>query len=94
MREANPNRVTVPSPEAATLDADEILDLTGVPCPRNSARALLRIEMMDSGQVIRLTIDDGEPIENVPGSLEVVGHQIVERIQLDDSRWVLSVRVG
>lgn len=94
MREANQNRVTVPSPEAATLDADEILDLTGVPCPRNSARALLRIEMMDSGQVIRLTIDDGEPIENVPGSLEVEGHQIVERIQLDDSRWVLSVRVG
>lgn len=76
------------------LDADEILDLTGVPCPRNSARALLRIEMMDGGQVIRLTIDDGEPIENVPGSLEVEGHTVVERVQLPDSRWVLSVRVA
>jgi TusA-related sulfurtransferase len=76
------------------LDADEILDLTGVPCPRNSARALLRIEMMDSGQVIRLTIDDGEPIENVPESLEVEGHSIAEREQLPDSRWVLSVRVA
>jgi TusA-related sulfurtransferase len=76
------------------LDADEILDLTGVPCPRNSARALLRIEMMDSGQVIRLTIDDGEPIANVPESLEVEGHRVEEREQLPDTRWVLSVRVG
>jgi TusA-related sulfurtransferase len=76
------------------LDADEVLDLTGVPCPRNSARALLRLEMMDSGQVLRLTIDDGEPIENVPSSLEVEGHAVAEREQLADSRWVLSVRVA
>jgi TusA-related sulfurtransferase len=76
------------------IDADEILDLTGVPCPRNSARALLRLEMMDSGQVLRLTIDDGEPIENVPASLEIEGHVIAEQEQLRDTRWVLSVRVG
>ncbi len=76
------------------LDADEILDLTGVPCPRNSARALLRLEMMDSGQILRVTIDDGEPIENVPSSLEIEGHAIAEREQLPDTRWVLSVRVG
>lgn len=76
------------------LDADETLDLTGIPCPRNSARALLRIEVMDSGQVLRVTIDDGEPIANVPASLEVEGHTVVEREQLADTRWVLSVRVG
>lgn len=76
------------------LDADEILDLTGVPCPRNTARALLRIETMDSEQVLRITIDDGEPIENVPASLEVEGHTIAERAQLADTRWVLSVRVA
>ncbi|MBM4390943.1 MAG: sulfurtransferase TusA family protein [Deltaproteobacteria bacterium] len=76
------------------LDADEILDLTGVPCPRNSARALLRLEMMDGGQILRVTVDDGEPIENVPGSLEAEGHTIAEREQLADSRWVLSVRVA
>ena len=76
------------------IDADETLDLTGVPCPRNSARALLRLEIMDSGQILRLTIDDGEPIENVPNSLEVEGHIIAEQQQLRDTRWVLSVRVG
>ena len=76
------------------IDANEILDLTGVPCPRNSARALLRLEMMDSGEILRVTIDDGEPIENVPPSLEVEGHTVVEREQLPDTRWVLSVRVA
>lgn len=76
------------------LDADEILDLTGVPCPRNSARALLKLETMDSGQLLRLTIDDGEPIENVPPSLEIEGHGVVGREQLPDGRWVLDVRVA
>lgn len=76
------------------LDADEILDLTGVPCPRNTARTLLRLETMDSGQLLRVTIDDGEPIENVPSSLEIEGHAVVEREQLPDTRWVLTVRVA
>lgn len=76
------------------LDADETLDLTGVPCPRNSARALLRLEMMDAGQILRLTIDDGEPIDNVPASLETEGHTVAEREQRPDGRWLLSVRVA
>ena len=29
---------------------DLTLDLTGVPCPRNSAAALLELEMMDEGE--------------------------------------------
>jgi len=76
------------------LDADETLDLTGVPCPRNSARALLRLEVMDSGQVLRVIIDDGEPIENVPASLELEGHTVAERAQGADSQWTLSVVVA
>jgi len=75
------------------IEPDETLDLTGVPCPRNSARALLRLEIMSSGEVLRVIIDDGEPIANVPASLEVEGHTVAEREQLPDTRWVLSVRV-
>lgn len=53
---------------------DESLDLRGVPCPQNSARALMAIEFMDPGQRLELFIDDGEPYDNVPESLEIEGH--------------------
>ena len=56
------------------MEADEILDLTGVPCPQNAARSLLRLSMMDSGQLLRVTIDDGEPITlvRINGAEQVV----------------------
>lgn len=71
--------------------ADDELDLTGVPCPQNAARTLMRLMMMDSGEVLKVTIDDGEPIELVPESVQTEGHAIVEKQQLEDTRWVLWI---
>jgi TusA-related sulfurtransferase len=71
---------------------DEDLDLTGVPCPQNAARTLLRLAMMDSGEVLRVTLDDGEPIELVPDSVEDEEHAILERHQLEDSRWMIWIK--
>ena len=55
---------------------DETLDLSGVPCPQNTARALLTLEWMDPGEILEVTVDDGEPKENVPPGLEAEGHTI------------------
>jgi len=71
---------------------DAVLDLTGVPCPTNSAKALIRLEMMDPGEVLEVTVDDGEPIANVPPSLEEEGHTVLHRHRLGDGRWVLRVK--
>ncbi len=57
---------------------DEDLDLTGVPCPQNAARTLMVLAMMDDDEVLRITVDDGEPIDLVPGSVELDGHRILE----------------
>lgn len=73
--------------------ADEILDLTGVPCPRNAARSLMVLMRMDEGEILLITIDDGEPIALVPESIEDDGHTIVARQQLEDTRWKLWIRV-
>ena len=70
---------------------DEEVDLTGVPCPQNAARTLLRLAMMDSGEVLRVILDDGEPIDLVPDSVEDEDHSIVERNQLDDGRWMIWI---
>ena len=76
------------------MTPDEVLDLTGVPCPRNAARALLALETLDGGEILMVTLDHGEPIENVPPSLVEEGHEVVERRRLDDGRWVLFVRAA
>lgn len=73
--------------------ADEDLDLTGVPCPQNAARTLLVLMRMDDGEVLKITIDDGEPIALVPESIEDDGHIILERRQLEDTRWELWIQV-
>ena len=72
---------------------DDELDLTGVPCPQNAARTLMRLSMMDEDEVLRITVDDGEPIDLVPGSVEQDGHLIIERIQLEDTSWQLWIQV-
>lgn len=73
------------------MHADDTLDLTGVPCPRNTARTLLRLEGMDTGAVLLITIDDGEPIDNVPASIEEEGFRLLARSQRPDTRWDLWI---
>jgi len=72
---------------------DEALDLTGVPCPKNAARTILKLMTMDEGEILKITIDDGEPVSLVPESIEDDGHVIVARNQLPDTRWELWIRV-
>jgi len=67
------------------------LDLRGVKCPGNAARALVRLESMDAGEDLELWLDDGEPIASVPESLEFDGHQIL-RTERRDTFWCLVVR--
>jgi len=71
--------------------ADETLDLSGVPCPQNSARAILKLEGLPPGALLRLIVDDGEPHENVPPSLTEEGHRIVSESRHGGS-WHLLVR--
>ncbi|NQT89962.1 MAG: sulfurtransferase TusA family protein [Candidatus Omnitrophica bacterium] len=70
---------------------DEKLDLAGVPCPQNSARTLIKLEGMDSGAMLEVIIDDGEPVKNVPPSVEEEGHRVVEKVRTGD-RWKILIR--
>ena len=78
-REARPARI--PKAQPKTEPVEEIvdsLDLKGVACPFNYVQAKIRLETMDVGQLLEITIDDGEPIENVPKSLTNDGHEITD----------------
>ena len=72
---------------------EENLDLSGIPCPANAARALLAIEGLDPGTLLRISLDDGEPIANVPPALEEQGHTVMERTRQGQG-WRVLVRRG
>lgn len=54
------------------------LDLRGVPCPLNFVRTKLKLEQLAVGDRLEVWLDAGEPIQQVPTSLEVAGHQVLE----------------
>lgn len=74
-------------------EPDEHLDLRGVRCPANSARALVRLECMDAGQLLEILVDDGEPIAHVPEALDEEGHRILVQ-ERAEAAWRLLVEVG
>ncbi len=51
------------------------LDLRGVICPLNWVRARLALEPLEPGDAIRLRLDPGEALENVPRSAREEGHR-------------------
>ncbi|MDP2940290.1 MAG: sulfurtransferase TusA family protein [Candidatus Omnitrophota bacterium] len=54
-----------------------VLDLKGTPCPINYVKAKLFLENQEIGDIIEIFLDEGEPINNVPKSLESDGHKIL-----------------
>jgi TusA-related sulfurtransferase len=76
------------------IEPTEKLDLKGVPCPQNSAKALLKLQLMDSGEILEVILDDGEPLENVPASIdEATGYEITLKEKIDDKLWRLLIKV-
>ena len=69
----------------------ETLNLSGVPCPANAARALMRLETMDPGAELEITVDDGEPTLNLPDSLTGEGYVIIEKRQVG-AKWIMVAR--
>ena len=54
------------------------LDLRGVVCPTNFVKTKLKLEELNSGEVLEIIIDEGEPMANVPRSIKDEGHKIIK----------------
>lgn len=72
----------------------ETLDLRKIPCPKNTAKALIYLATVDSGEQVEILLDDGEPISNVPPSLKIEGHLVLEIKQSPDGYWAVTVQVA
>lgn len=53
------------------------LDLRGTICPLNFVKTKLKLEELNSGDVLEIVIDPGEPMANVPRSIKEEGHRVI-----------------
>ncbi len=47
--------------------------------------------MLECGEQVEIFLDDGEPIDNVPSSLEIEGHKIISKNKNHEGFWILVV---
>ncbi|MEN8135483.1 MAG: sulfurtransferase TusA family protein [Thermodesulfobacteriota bacterium] len=71
--------------------ADALRDCRGVGCPMNLVYTKVELAKLQSGQVLEIHLDDGAPINNVPGSAEKEGHRIIAKKQLPDGAWSVLI---
>lgn len=69
----------------------EEIDLRGVSCPTNFVKAKLALEEVENGEKVRLLLDDGEPVKNVPRSLKAEGHKLLGLRQAEEGHYVLEL---
>ena len=74
------------------IKADVFQDLRGVGCPMNLVKTKVAFSKMESGQILGLVLDNGPPINNVPGSVLREGHEVLSKKQLDDGAWSVLIR--
>lgn len=71
--------------------ADIVKDCRGVGCPMNLVYAKVELAKIQSGQLLELILDDGAPVNNVPGSVKKEGHKVLELNRLEDGAWMVLI---
>jgi TusA-related sulfurtransferase len=69
----------------------ETLDLRGIPCPRNTAKALMFLEVQDTNSISLIIIDDGEPMQNFEESLELETSYQIQKKERNADAWDLYI---
>jgi len=60
------------------LKSDKSIDITKEICPMTFVKTKLKLETMTPGQVLEVTLREGEPLANLPKSVEQEGHKILD----------------
>lgn len=49
-----------------SMKINETLDLRGLPCPGNLPKLLIKLETMESGEILELIVDDIVALDRIP----------------------------
>ena len=64
------------------IKVDETVDITDVNCPVTFVKTKVALEELDEGQILQVHLNSGEPVQNVPRS---VNEEVHEVLRLDDN---------
>ena len=73
------------------IEPDVKKDFRGVMCPMNFVKTKIALTPMKSGQLLEILLDDGAPIENVPGSVKNEGHTVLSTEKVENY-WKVLIR--
>lgn len=65
-------------------------DFRGVACPMNFVKTKIELATLKSGDLLEILLDEGEPIENVPGSIKGEGHKVLDQKKVNDY-WSVTI---
>ncbi|MFQ6059071.1 MAG: sulfurtransferase TusA family protein [Anaerolineae bacterium] len=77
---------------ATELKIDQEINLKGDVCPYTFVKSKLALEMMESGQILRVIVDHLPAVENVPRSVANEGHEVLKVGQVNDTDWEIIIR--
>lgn len=66
------------------------LDITRERCPMTFVKTKLKLEELDEGDILEILLTEGEPLQNLPRSLQECGYQV--EVQPQSSNYLLLVR--
>lgn len=60
------------------------VDLRGVPCPLNWAKAKVRLEVLGRGEQLAFLVDDRRSVRDLPRAAEAEGYVVTDVTELGD----------
>lgn len=76
------------------IKEDQFIDITDLTCPITFVKTKITLEDMEDGQILKVRLNDGEPVQNVPRSLKDEGHKVLDLSPNDDGTYTLFVEKG
>lgn len=76
----------------ADYTIDERVDITDVVCPMTFVKAKVAMEEIEVGQILAVTMNDGEPVQNVPRSFKEEDQQVLKLIDNENGTYDLIVK--
>ena len=74
------------------FEADRVIDITDVICPLTYVKVKIELEGMESGQILRVHMNEGEPVSNLPRSIKNEGNRVLKLYDNYDGTFELIVK--
>jgi len=64
-----------------SIHSNAFLDITAETCPMTFVKTKVTLEGLESGAVLHVRLNGGEPLKNVPVSAREIGHDIILHVE-------------